>query len=166
LLVLHSAAHAARFLGGCEEVACARVSKAGDAWAFDDPEAKFLVRFPVQSCGGGYRSDALATGPYGAYDEEHLRKLYVYVELTSSYEITERELQPGCAFSALRGAEWLCFVCKLCVCVKLGCSCEMHRDMSRRMLNAQPHEWPQVLSEACRAHALVPMTRFACAGAC
>jgi hypothetical protein len=113
---LHTVACAARFLGGSEEVACSRVSKAGDAWAFDDPEAKFLVRFPVQSRRGGYWGDAVATGAYGACEEEHLCKLYVYVELTSSYEITERELQPGCAFCALRAVgNGLRIVCKLYV---------------------------------------------------
>ena len=102
---------AARLLGGAGAIAATSVSAKGDTWTFGDPEGKLLVRFPICGMLSSYLQgkDAVSAqlGQDGniAFEEEHLHKLYLYVELNSSYEITDREVQPGCA--ALDEADYI-----------------------------------------------------------
>lgn len=71
-------------------VRCGNTGARGDSWVFDTSGdgAILLVRFPKAPSDSGAPTE---------YDENYLRKLYVYVELTSNYEILPEELADGCA---------------------------------------------------------------------
>jgi hypothetical protein len=79
-----------RFIGGAEVLLCGDTGARGDSWAFNTSGdgATVLVRFPKAPSGSRTPTE---------YDENYLRKLYVYVELTSNYEILPEELADGCA---------------------------------------------------------------------